>query len=137
MHDTRDYNHADRSTLNLHRYGDDSYYQRLIGDELFSADGNVYSTLSAATFDVFGSDGPDRQLGFKAGLSAWQSLGFDAHGIETQAELDASYRPTNTAAQGAGWLASPSPMITLLIDDLQIEEGDSTKLRVSRSGAAA
>ncbi|MEM7477172.1 MAG: right-handed parallel beta-helix repeat-containing protein [Planctomycetota bacterium] len=136
VHDTRDYNHSDRSTMNLHRYGDDSYYQRLVEDGLFSADGNVYDTAHSAQFDVFGSDIRGNKVGFKDSFLAWQSLGYDRHGVETNSGLDHLYQPLDNARPAAGWLDSGTAKLVLLNESWSVSEGESTTLQLVRSGVS-
>lgn len=134
VHDTRDYDHADRSTVNVSRYGDDQFFERLVTDGLFSADGNVYDTLYPSQFDVFGSDIGGNFLGSKGDFQAWQQLGYDVNGLAIDSGLNEIFEPITMDSTSAGWLGSGTARLALLSDSFSMREGETTTLRIVRNG---
>lgn len=131
------YDHSEKSTIMIDRYGGDLFYNRVIVGGLFHSDGNVYQTQNAAKFDLYGAGGSYGQLGGDWTFAQWQNAGYDRNGLTSSIDVDENYRPGDTSARGAGIYAGQTSRLTLLVDRFDIDESGeqgSTKLRVVRSG---
>ena len=138
--DRRAYDHPEKSTITIDRYGADEFYRRAIQGGLFQADQNIYDVQAPLRFDAYsakhGSYGP---LGDVYSLSEWQSLGFDRSGTASNVGLDEFYRPQLVGSANAGIYAGTVPKLTVLLEKMDIDEsgsGASVKLRIVRSGGA-
>ncbi len=133
--DERDYNHSERRTLSVYRYGSDEEYRNSIGMGKLMADQNFYETREAALFDLFGAD--HQPLGSDLDFNQWQALGFDWNGATGTAELDAYYRPSSNAASNTGWNAGNLSRLTLIPLNRTVMEsgvGSEQRIRVTRTG---
>jgi len=135
--DQRRYSENERNTVAIHQYGNDEEYLNSIGRGLLSADGNVYSTLNPARFNVFGAN--HYLLGNVFDFTGWQNAGYDRNGAVIGSTLDTSYQSSDPIAKNAGWYANDKPRLTLLVDRIDLNESgeqSQAKLRVVRSGGS-
>lgn len=136
--DYRTHLSPDDSTFIIDRYGDDSFYTRVLAGNLFHADGNVYHANRELRFDTYGANGGRYgTLGEVRTFSQWQASGYDRSGAVTDLALDTFYRSQAPAAQQAGIYAGGSPRITALTERFDIAESgrdSERKVRLVRSG---
>lgn len=136
--DNREYNHPEKSTLFFDRYGSDQFYTRVISGGLFRAEGNVYQTRDAASFDLYGANGGRYgELGADLTFAQWQTLGFDTTGKAANINIDEYYCDQSAGGGSAGLYAGNTPRLTAIVSQFDINEsGDksTTRLRIVRSG---
>jgi len=134
--DNREYDHPEKGTVTIDRYGSDEFYRRAIDGGLFHADGNVYQTKDTATVDIYGANGGRYgELGSNLSFADWQAAGYDKTGSVSLVGIDANYRDTTGKASLAGIYAGKQSRLTVLLDKLDIDEtgGDSkAKLSIAR-----
>ncbi|MDZ4851931.1 MAG: right-handed parallel beta-helix repeat-containing protein [Pirellulaceae bacterium] len=134
--DNRQYDHSEKATVTIDRYGPDDFYRRAIDGGLFHADGNVYQTKDAATFDIYGANGGRYgQLGSNLSFADWQAAGYDTTGSVSLVGIDANYRDTTGGASKAGIYAGNQSRLTVLLDKMDIDEAglnSIAKLNISR-----
>lgn len=137
--DNRQYDHSEKSTIFVDRYGADEFFQRVIAGGLFRAEGNVYQTQDAARFDLYAANGGDfGQLGAMLTFADWQRQGFDVSGSVSSIDIDDFFRNQNASQKNAGIYSGISPRLTAMVSQLDIDEtgeNSSTRLRIVRSGA--
>ena len=135
--DGRDYNHSERRTLSVYRYGSDDEYRNSIGMGKLLVDQNFYDTREAALFDMFGAD--YQPLGGDFDFSQWQALGYDRNGTIGNVNLDAYYRPGDNTASHAGIYAGKVPRLMLIPLNRNLTEsgaGSEQQFRLTRTGEA-
>ncbi len=135
--DERDYSHSERRTLSVYRYGTDDEYRASIAMGKLLADRNFYDTRSAATFDLFGAD--YQLLGGDFDFSQWQTMGFDRNGATGNANLDAYYRPRESAASQVGFYAGNESRLALLPLNRNLAEageGSEQRILLTRGGGS-
>ncbi len=93
--DNRKYDHPEKSTLVVDRYGSDDYYRRVFDGGLFHAEGNVYQTRDGSRFDRYGANGGRYgELGSSVSFAQWQAAGFDRTGASSTIAVDANFKVT-------------------------------------------
>lgn len=85
-------------------------------------DGNWYNHESEEPlFNFFSWNEPEfRDQGFSGDFQRWQAAGFDPNGSVDNLEMYKDLIPTNPDAQKAGWLAGPTPRLSVHITDKEI-----------------
>ncbi|MBX3421833.1 MAG: right-handed parallel beta-helix repeat-containing protein [Pirellulaceae bacterium] len=135
--DRRAYDHSERRTLSVYRYGSDNEYRASIGMGKFRSDRNFFDTQSSALFDLFGSD--YESLGGDFDFSQWQAMGIDRSGSTGSASLDNFFRPNHSDARQTGWYAGSDPRLTLLPLDRNLTEAgivSEQRIRLTRNGGS-
>ncbi len=74
--DERRYDHNDKHTLIVSQYGDDKDYVATIDAGLLNVRDNVYKTVDAPRFNVFGAFNPGKELGKVYDLQSWTDQPF-------------------------------------------------------------
>lgn len=136
--DNRSYNHSEKGTIVVDRYGSDEFYHRAIAGGLFHAEGNVYQTHDTASFDIYGANGGRYgELGSNLTFAQWQAAGYDRSGSVSSIAIDDNYRDLSTGENSAGIYAGSSSRLTAFVSQIDVDEaGDNstTRLRIVRSG---
>jgi len=136
--DNRQYDHSDKSTITVDRYGSDEFYRRAITGGLLHADGNIYQTRDAARFDLYAANGgPFGSLGSVLTFAQWQAMGYDRSGAVANIDIDEYFRDRSNARASAGIYAGIAPRLTALVSQWDIDEtgpNSTAFLRIVRSG---
>lgn len=136
--DKRHYDHTEKSTIVVDRYGTDDALTRMRSSDLLFADHNVYQVASAAKFDFYGANGGAYgEQGSDFDFLGWQENGYDRNSATTTVSIDAFYRDLSKSAVKAGIYASSTPRLTAVISNREVSETgekSDTILRLVRSG---
>lgn len=136
--DKRDYDHTEKSTIVVDRYGTDDSLTRLRSSDLLFADHNVYQVANEARFDFYGANGGAYgEQGSDFDFLGWQANGYDRNSATSIVSIDAFYRDLSNSSANAGIHASSLPKLTAFISNREVSEtgeNSNTVLRLVRSG---
>ncbi len=101
--DERRYDHNDKHTLIVSQYGDDKDYVATIDAGLLNVRDNVYKTVDAPRFNVFGAFNPGKELGKVYDLQSWTDQPFVEGDVRTTQAIDAFFTNDDVNVKQAGW----------------------------------